>query len=101
MNTIALIVAMAVVTLSSRLSFMLRPVKSQKLKDNRFLEVFPVALFVTLAVVGFAPPGEVLAVTPSVIAGVGGIAGAALFKRSMLGVVAMGAVAYLLARLWF
>lgn len=100
MSTFALIVAMALITLSSRLSFMLRPVTSQRLKENRFLEVFPVALFVTLAVAGFAPEGEV-SVTPSVIAGLGGMAGAALFKRSMLGVVLVGAVAYLLARLLF
>jgi branched-subunit amino acid transport protein len=101
MSTFALIVAMALITLSSRLSFMLRPVTSQRLKENRFLEVFPVALFVTLAVAGFAPEGEVLSVTPSVIAGLGGMAGAALFKRSILGVVLVGAVAYLLARLLF
>jgi hypothetical protein len=56
---------------------------------------------VTLAVVGFAPEGDLLRVTPSVIAGLGGVAGAVLFKRSMLGVVAVGGVAYLLARLAF
>jgi branched-subunit amino acid transport protein len=101
MSTFVLIVAMAAITMLSRLSFMLRPVTSQKLKENRFLEMFPVALFVTLAVVGFAPEGELLRVTPSVIAGLGGVAGAVLFKRSMLGVVAVGGVAYLLARLAF
>jgi branched-subunit amino acid transport protein len=101
MSTLVLIGAMAIITLLSRLSFMLRPVTSQKLKENRFLEVFPVALFVTLAVVGFAPEGELLRVTPSVIAGLGGVGGAVLFKRSMLGVVAVGGVAYLLARLAF
>ena len=96
-----MIVAMALITQLSRLSFMLRPVTSQRLKENRFLEVFPVALFVSLAVAGFAPEGEVLSVTPSVFAGLGGVAGAVLFKRSMLGVVAVGAIAYLLARLLF
>jgi branched-subunit amino acid transport protein len=100
MNTLALIVAMALITQTSRLSFMLRPVTSQKIRENRFLELFPIALFVTLAVAGFAPEGEV-GVTPSVIAGLGGVAGAALFKRSMLGVVAVGGVAYVVARLLF
>lgn len=102
MSTFLLIVSMAAITLSSRLSFMTRPVKSDKVKENRFLEAFPVALFVTLAVVGFAPPGrDLVQLTPSVVAGLGGLAGAALFKRSMLGVVGVGALAYWLARILF
>jgi branched-subunit amino acid transport protein len=101
MSTFALIVAMTVITFASRLSFMLRPVTSVKVKNSSFLDVFPVALFVVLAVVGLAAPDGELEVTPALMAGVGGVAGAFLFKRSLLAIVLAGAAAYWLARLLF
>ncbi len=99
MSTFALIVAMAAITFASRLSFMVKPVTSSRVKESSFLEVFPVALFVTLAVSGLAAPGGELEVTPALAAGVGGVAGALVFKRSLLATVLAGVAAYWLARL--
>jgi branched-subunit amino acid transport protein len=56
---------------------------------------------VVLAVVGLAAPDGELEMTPALMAGVGGVAGAFLFKRSVLATVLAGAAAYWLARLLF
>jgi branched-subunit amino acid transport protein len=93
-----LIVLVAAVTLASRLSFMLRPLPDRRVKDNRFLEVFPAALFTALAVTGFAAPGGDLDLGPAVAGGIAGVAGAVVFKRSILGVVGAGLAGYWAAR---
>jgi len=95
----SLIVLAAVITFGSRLSFMLRPLPDARVKESRFLEVFPTALFVALAVNGFVAPEGALDFGPSLAAGFGGVAGAFLFKRSILGVVGVGLVGYWIARL--
>ncbi|HUP17956.1 MAG TPA: AzlD domain-containing protein [Acidimicrobiia bacterium] len=69
------------------------------MKESRFLEVFPAALFVALAVNGFVSPEGTLDFGPALAAGFGGVAGAFLFKRSILGVVGVGLVGHWLARL--
>jgi branched-subunit amino acid transport protein len=94
-----LIVLAAVITFASRLSFMLRPLPDSRVKESRFLEVFPTALFVALAVNGFVAPERTLDFGPALAAGFGGVAGAFLFKRSILGVVGVGLVGYWIARL--
>jgi branched-subunit amino acid transport protein len=94
-----LIVLAAVITFASRLSFMLRPLPDSRVRENRFLEVFPTALFVALAVNGFVAPEGSLDLGPAVAAGIGGVAGAFIFRRSILGVVGVGLVGYWVARL--
>lgn len=97
MSHLTLIVLVAVITFGSRLSFMLRP--RSEVKESRFLEVFPTALFVALAVNGFVAPEGTLDLGPALAAGFGGVAGALLFKRSILGVVGAGLLGYWTARL--
>jgi branched-subunit amino acid transport protein len=94
-----LIVLAAVITFGSRLSFMLRPLPDARVKESRFLEGFPTALFVALAVNGFVAPEGTLDFGPPLAAGFGGVAGAFLFKRSILGVVGLGLLGYWIARL--
>jgi len=98
MSHLALIVLAAVITFASRLSFMIRPLDDARVRESRFLEVFPTALFVALAVNGFVAPDGSLDVSPAIAAGIGGVAGAFLFKRSVLGVVGVGLVGYWAAR---
>ena len=99
MSHLALIVLAAVITFASRLSFMIRPLDDARVRESRFLEVFPTALFVALAVNGFVAPDRSLDVSPAMAAGIGGVAGAFLFKRSVLGVVGVGLIGYWAARL--
>ena len=97
MSHLTLIVLAAAITFGSRLSFMLRP--RLEVKGSRFLEVFPTALFVALAVNGFVAPEGTPDFGPALAAGFGGVAGAFLFKRSILGVVSVGLIGYWTARL--
>ena len=99
MSHLVLIVLAAVITFASRLSFMIRPLDDARVRESRFLEVFPTALFVALAVNGFVAPGGSLDLSPALAAGMGGAAGGFLFKRSVLGVVGVGLLGYWLARL--
>ena len=99
MSHLVLIVLAAVITFASRLSFMIRPLDDARVRESRFLEVFPTALFVALAVNGFVAPDGSLDVSPAMAAGIGGVAGAFLFRRSVLGVVGAGLVGYWAARL--
>ena len=99
MSSVVLIVLAAVITFMSRLSFMLRPLPDARVKESRFLEVFPTALFVALAVNGFVAPEGTLDLGPAVAAGIGGMAGAFIFRRSILGVVVVGLAGYWFARL--
>jgi branched-subunit amino acid transport protein len=99
MSHLLMIILMAVITFATRISFLLRPLPSARIRESRFLHVFPVALFVALAADGLLAPAGLLEVSPSLAAGVGGIIGAVLFKRSILGIIAMGLVGYWIARL--
>ena len=100
MTNTALILLVAVITFTSRAVFLVFPLKSERVRDSAFLASFPVALFVTIASVGLAAPEGFLEISPSLWAGVGGLIGAALFRRSILGVVVVGVVGYWVARLW-
>jgi branched-subunit amino acid transport protein len=94
-----LIVVVALITFASRATFLLRPAQSEALSNSRFLSAFPVALFVAIATTGLAAPGGSIAVTPTLWAGVGGIIGALLFRRSVTAVLLVGFGVYWLARL--
>lgn len=99
MSDLALILAMGAITFASRVSFMWRKVPIGSGDDRPFLHLFPVALFISLATAGvLAPTGE-LAISSALAAGAGGLVGAAVTRRSLLGTVVGGAVAYWLTRL--
>jgi branched-subunit amino acid transport protein len=98
MSHLAIIVLVALITFLSRASFMLWRPSSRSMKENRFLEVFPVALFVAFAVTGFVAPRGELDFTPTLAAAAGGLAGAVIFRRSIAGIMACGLVIYWLAR---
>ncbi len=99
MSNTLLIVIVAAITFASRVVFMAKPLPAQRVKESPFLNAFPVALFVAIATVGLAAPAGTIAMTVTLWAGLGGIAGALLFRRSILAVVAVGMAAYWLARL--
>ena len=101
MSHLLLIVLMSIITFATRISFLVRPIPSERIRENRFLEVFPVALFVAIAASGLLAPGGQLEISPAMAAGLGGIAGAALFRRSILGIVVAGLVGYWITRLAF
>jgi branched-subunit amino acid transport protein len=94
-----LIVVISVINFVSRFSFLAR-LRSQ-VKENRFLEVFPVALFVSLAAQDLLAPGGSLDVSPHLAAAAGAVAGGLVFRRSILGVVGTGLAFYWAARLLF
>lgn len=97
MSDVALIVVAGVITFASRLVFLVRPVEPPVGRLAVFLDVFPLALFVSLAAVGLIAPDGRPELTTALFAAVGGVVGAALFRRSLWGVIATGAVAYTLA----
>jgi branched-subunit amino acid transport protein len=101
MSDLMLILMAAVITYSSRVVFLIwqRPAPGGAM--GRFLEVFPLALFLALATAGLGSPNGSPEVTPALGAVVGGIAGAALFKRSLVGVMVVGGLAYAGARAWW
>lgn len=98
MSDLGLVVAVAAVTYASRVVFLLRQQPVPGGLVGRFVEVFPLALFVSLATLGLAAPDGTPAVTPALAGAAGGVIGAVLTRRSLLGVVVAGAVAYWLAR---
>ncbi len=98
MSDLALVVAVAVITYATRLSFMLRPRPVPEGRLGRFLEVFPLALFLAIASTGLAAPGGTPAVSPALAAALGGILGAIFFRRNLWGVLGVGAAFFYLAR---
>ena len=94
------VVVVAVVTYLCRASFLLLPgLPEPRGLWARFLDSFPLALFVSLATIGFVAPDGVPAVTPGLAAAAGGVVGAAVTRRSLIGTIVIGAVAYWVARL--
>lgn len=98
MTDLVLIVLVATVTFASRVVFLARrrPVPDGLM--GRFLEVFPLALFVALATSGLAAPEGSLAVSPALGGAVGGVVGAVATRRSLIGTILIGAAAYWLTR---
>jgi branched-subunit amino acid transport protein len=94
------VVVAAAVTYFCRASFMVLPgLPEPRGVWARFLDSFPLALFVSLATIGFVAPEGAPAVTPGLAAAAGGVAGAAVTRRSLIGTILIGAAAYWLARL--
>ena len=98
MSDLALILAAGAITFASRAAFLVRPRAAWGGRVARFLDVFPLALFAAIATSEFVTgmgSGQP-AVTIAAVAG--GVAGALLFRRSLWGVLGLGAVAFYLAR---
>jgi branched-subunit amino acid transport protein len=97
-SDLTLVILVAVITYATRLSFMLRPRPAPGGALGRFLDVFPLALFVSLAAVGMVAPNGALDLTPALAAAAGGVLGAVLFKRNLWGVLGVGAALFYLTR---
>ncbi len=99
MSDLALVAAMAAITYASRVAFLVRTGDPPGGLVGRFLDVFPLALFVSLATVGLAAPDGDLDASIALVAAAGGVLGAAVTKRSLVGVLLFGAAAWWAARL--
>lgn len=99
MSNLWLVFAVAAITFASRISFLAK--SGSRSTNNRFLEVFPIALFVSLAGRDFLAPEGTIAASPFLAAALGAIVGGFVFRRSMLGVVGVGLAFYWIARLLF
>jgi branched-subunit amino acid transport protein len=97
-SDLTLVVLVAAITYATRLSFMLRPRPAPEGALGRFLDVFPLALFVSLAAVGMVAPDGALDLTPALAAAAGGVLGAVLFRRNLWGVLGVGAALFYLTR---
>lgn len=98
MNDLTLILVVAAITFGSRVVFLARRRRVPEGIVGRFLEVFPLALFIALATSGLAAPEGAPAATPALAGAVGGVVGAALTRRSLVGTILLGAAAYWLVR---
>ena len=97
MSDVTLIVIAGVITFASRLIFLVRPIEPPTGRVAAFLDVFPLALFIALATAGLVAPDGRPELTPALFAAAGGVVGAAVFRRSLWGVIMTGAVFYLAA----
>jgi branched-subunit amino acid transport protein len=98
MGDVALVIAVAAITFSCRLVFLIRPRPIPEGWWGRFLGLFPLALFVAIATVGMAAPEGAIEATPALAAAVGGVVGAAVFRRSLWAVLGAGAAFFYVAR---
>ena len=99
MTDLVLILVVAVITFGSRVVFLARRREVPEGLVGRFLEVFPLALFIALATTGLAAPEGSLAVSPALGGAAGGVVGAVVTRRSLMGTILIGAVGYWLTRL--
>lgn len=99
MNDFVLVLVVGGITFASRIVLLVRPRPEWDERVARFLELFPLALFTAIASSALVAPGGTPAITPGLAAAAGGLIGAAVFKRSLLGVLVVGAVAFYAARL--
>jgi branched-subunit amino acid transport protein len=97
-SDVLLIVGVAAITYTTRVVFLIRPSAVPGGLLGRFLNVFPLALFVAIATSSLAAPEGTPAVTPALAGALGGVIGGAAFRRSLWGVLAIGAGFFYLAR---
>jgi branched-subunit amino acid transport protein len=97
-SDLVLVVLVAMITYASRLSFMLRPRPAPGGALGRFLDVFPLALFMAIAATGLAAPNGSPEISPALGAALGGVLGAVVFRRNLWGVLVVGAGFYYLTR---
>lgn len=98
MSDLALILLVAVITFATRVAFLVRPRSAPEGLIGRFLDVFPLALFVAIATETLLAPAGDPEMTPALAAAAGGILGAAMFRRALWGVLAVGAMAFYAVR---
>jgi branched-subunit amino acid transport protein len=98
MNDPILILMVAAVTFASRIAFLIKPRPVPEGALGRFLNVFPLALFIAIAAQGLLAPRGVPEVSPALAAAVGGVVGGLIFRRNLWGVLAVGAAAFYLVR---
>ena len=98
MSELLLVVAVAAVTFATRVAFLIRPRAAPEGLVGKFLDVFPLALFVAIAAQGLLAPNGKPEITPAVAALAGGILGGIVFKRNLWGVLVLGAVSFYLVR---
>ena len=98
MSDLLLVLIVAAITFISRVAFLVRPRRAPEGLVGRFLDVFPLALFVAIATDGLLAPSGSPEVTPALAAAIGGIAGAVVFRRALWGVLVVGAVAFYAVR---
>ena len=98
MSDLVLVLVVAAITFATRIAFLIRPRPVPGGPLGRFLEVFPLALFIVIAASGLAAPDGVPAVTPALAAAAGGVIGAIVFRRNLWGVLVVGAVAFYVTR---
>lgn len=98
MSDLTLVLLVAAITFATRIVFLIRPRPVPGGPLGRFLEVFPLALFMVIAASGVVAPEGSMAVTPALAGAAGGVIGAVAFKRSLWGVLALGAVAFYVVR---
>jgi len=98
MTDLLVVLAMAAITYSCRVVFLARPGRAPAGRLARFLERFPLALFVALATTTLLVPGELNDPVPGYAALGGAIGGGVLTRRWLPGVLAGGVAAYWVAR---
>lgn len=98
MSDLALVLGVAAITFASRVAFLVRPRAAPGGRVGRFLEVFPLALFIAIATSGLAAPAGSAELTASLAGAAGGVAGGIVFRRSLWGVLGVGAACFYLAR---
>jgi branched-subunit amino acid transport protein len=101
LSDVYLILAVAAVTFASRVAFLIRPRPIPEGLVGRFLNVFPLALFVAIAAQGLLAPRGIPEITPALAAALGGIVGGIVFRRNLWGVLGVGAVFFYVARAVF
>lgn len=97
MADLPLVVAMAAITYGSRVVFLVSSGPAPRGAVARFLETFPLALFVALATSSLLV-GDGVGRGLGVPAFVGAILGAVVGKRSLVAALVGGGAAYLVAR---
>jgi branched-subunit amino acid transport protein len=98
MSDLTLILLVAAVTFASRIAFLIKPRPVPEGALGRFLNVFPLALFIAIAAQGLLAPRGTPEVTPALAAAGGGVIGGLVFRRNLWGVLGVGAVAFYLVR---
>ena len=98
MSDLALVLGVAVITFGTRVAFLLKPRSAPGGRVGRFLEVFPLALFIAIATSGLIAPWGSAQFTANLVGAIGGVVGAIVFRRSLWGVLGLGAVCFYLAR---
>lgn len=93
-----MIVLVAAITFSTRVAFLIRPRPAPGGAVGRFLDVFPLALFVAIATDALLAPQGSPEVSPALAAAVGGVLGGVVFRRALLGVLVTGAVVFYVVR---